>query len=447
MDINREKGTYSAEELYRQGEKAIKGYARIKKDAKSFYSGISSFALLSPQDRSFEKDASFLDECSSLLSVISYIAFKPRLEVKYIDSISRSDLAPKISNDDLLATIHDRSLWKRKNGEMSPEYVHFEESVDKLATYENLFVMKIIRMLSKAIGEYDDFYHSLLKDISSVSLNEDYEDVTIIFQTINHLKKKMRRIESTYFYKELSKAKDEIVRVYPTNILLDDHSYSKLYRFYNKHKRFLSEGISRLSLFDFYLLSLMQTLKERGYKLESNPSINIDDEFEIGGTLIFVKGDKSLKITPIRKRAFMDIETDLSTIEGHISAKHGLFINEDPEFGSAYRYISQNGYGEYVSYEGLGIFSLLYWNGSSFEKRDPSSKSSIELVNDYLDSLFIIKKASKILYTKNCPNCLSTEIEHEGDDCHCLDCGSLYSFYKDGENDYIYIKKLGRKRK
>ena len=80
------------------------------------------------------------DDFETLLESIRVIFRAPRLHLKKENVVMRAESASKHNVSTLKATYKDEKLWRIKDGEPSPEYVHTFVYEDDYAIYENRFV-------------------------------------------------------------------------------------------------------------------------------------------------------------------------------------------------------------------------------------------------------------------------------------------------------------------
>ena len=89
----------------------------------------------------------------SLLQSIRVIFKEPRLFLKKENVVMHAELASKINNTTLKQTYKDEKLWRIKEGQPSPEYVHSYVYEDDTAIYENRFVCYLIDEVLKAVSK------------------------------------------------------------------------------------------------------------------------------------------------------------------------------------------------------------------------------------------------------------------------------------------------------
>ena len=71
----------------------------------------------------FEETKNKLEEFSKVLDKIISIIYAPHIEVSTSDIVVRSEQAGRLTRDSFFDTTRDTKLWKRKNHELTPEYL------------------------------------------------------------------------------------------------------------------------------------------------------------------------------------------------------------------------------------------------------------------------------------------------------------------------------------
>ena len=212
----------------------IRNYAKRHSDLESFYHSINSLNIISIQDLSFKNDIELFREITFILSVIYSIISKPHLNNRREEIIARSGEASMISEEDFQKTLRDSSIWKDQgNNNIIPEYVYYHQFEDDLRIYENIFIVHVINELSFLIDHYMGLYVSLLKvaNKSSNDLVLDNSAQESALQLANKLTRRINQIKESYFYRDVSKAKNKPKVFYPTNIffiLVDIHLFIEL---------------------------------------------------------------------------------------------------------------------------------------------------------------------------------------------------------------------------
>lgn len=390
-----------------------------------YYASINSLKISSLQDISFEEDIAFFDEVSSLLSVITSIIKHPHLSNKAEDIIIRSELAGNIPADAFNQVVKEPILWKEQDYEMIPEHVHYYQYVDELKIYENIFVVMLIKLLFTEMSKYQSFYVSLIpsfntKDDSLTNTN----DVEIALKKIDRIIKRLSFIKDTFFFKEVSKAKQTFKYVQPTNILTKDRLYNMCFKFYKKFIKYEDQEKVVSDLGVFYYNLLLQECKNKNFILDESKSQSLEDlSFSFNECCVNIKlNNDSHKI-------------ELSISDG-IKIKHNLWFNLDRK---------NNGY-NIGGTDSITNYVLSVWNlNNGINLNEPlfnKNKTESELISYWLDAHFIETPGSKLVYSKYCPVCKSKDIIEENSILSCGSCGSIYKFKKNKEEDRIWFIRL-----
>ena len=390
-----------------------------------YYASINSLKISSLQDISFEEDIAFFDEVSSLLSVITSIIKHPHLSNKAEDIIIRSELAGNIPADAFNQVVKEPILWKEQDYEMIPEHVHYYQYVDELKIYENIFVVMLIKLLFTEMSKYQSFYVSL---IPSFNKKDDTltntSDVEIALKKIDRIIKRLSFIKDTFFFKEVSKAKQTFKYVQPTNILTKDRLYNMCFKFYKKFIKYEDQEKVVSDLGVFYYNLLLQECKNKNFILDESKSHNLEDlSFSFNDCCVNLKLNNDLH------------KIELSISDG-IKIKHNLWFNLD----------RKNVNFNIGSTDSITNYVLSVWNlNNGINLNEPlfnKNKTESELISYWLDAHFIETPGSKLVYSKYCPVCKSKDIIEENSILSCGSCGSIYKFKKNKEEDRIWFIRL-----
>lgn len=392
---------------------------------KDYYASIDSLKISSLQDISFEEDIAFFDEVSSILSVIASIIKHPHLTNKTEDIIIRSELAGNVPADAFNQVVKEPILWKEQDYEMLPEYVHYYQYTDELKIYENVFIVMLIKLLSTEMNKYLSFYISMLP---SFEKKEDSltntKDVEVALNKIDRIIKRISFIKDTFFFKEVSKAKQTFKYVQPTNILTKNRLYNLCFKFYKKFIKYEDQDalLSDLSLFYYHLL--LQKCKDKKFILDESKSQSLEDlSFSFNNYSVNLKLNNNLH------------KIELSIIDS-TKVVHNLWFNLDRN-NSNFNITVNNSTTDYV---------ISVWNLNNYKALTTSLFSSIktekELISSWLDVHFMETPGSKLVFSRYCPVCKSKDV-YENDSIHqCNTCGSIYKFKKNEKEDRIWFIRL-----
>lgn len=205
----------------------LNNYEKKYQDVKERFTHLEEIEFTSLQELSFEKDNEFFDEVTFILSVITSIIAHPQISNRDEDIIERAEQVGNITNEALKQTIRDASLWKEKDFELVPEYIHYHQHIDDLKIYENIFIGMLIHLIDTELAKYDVFYQRLIPSMQTDALFiEESEKIEKTLTKIDSLKRKMLHIKNTAFYKEISKVNLNLIKIQPTNILLKNKLYN-----------------------------------------------------------------------------------------------------------------------------------------------------------------------------------------------------------------------------
>lgn len=393
----------------------IHSFINQYQDFESFYANIDSLDLGNIQKLSFESDLHFFDDVSFILSVIASIISHPHLANTGEDIIIRSELASSISQESFQKVFKDPSLWKEKDQEMVPEYVHHHQYIDEIKIYENIFIGMIIKAIDNSLNNYSFFYASLLPSINfTTNAKLENQDIEKILIRIDQLKRKIMYLKNTYFFKEISKCDLKLKVVVPTNILVKDRLYNFCYKFYRKFIKYVDQETLENDALDYYFYHLLKVLKQKEFILVKQENECLEFKYQNFKVLLSKKTKNCINIS--------------ITHHNLITTNHQLLIdvntNQDLQFNQ-----------DATSINIISIWTLKDQNGKALHQ---DTMSTNDLLRIWLDSKFIQNQVQKSLYTKYCPVCKNRSVNEENDLYICSSCGTTYTFIDD---DTIWICK------
>ena len=430
----------------------IRRYIRENPEANNFYSQLDTLSLLSLQDLSFKSDLKLFEEFSLIVSVITTIITNPRISNKSEETILRAEQAGSIQSNMFENTMRDASLWKRKNHEMVPEYVHHHEIVDDLKIYENIFIVKVIDLIDTELAKYRDFYVSLLQKFDGqeqLTYAKDREELAM--DRLEGLQKRIRRIKNTYFYREVSKAKIDMSHITPTNILLKNRLYNMCYKFYRSMVTYEDKGTLINDFMFYYYILLIKELKRLGFKMNTQTknatiALNRRGAMDLYQPLTFLSNE--YKITTKHHRVYDGIELKVTNRlirdKQCNSTSHLLLVEPNADFSSVERIIKTGLPEDVVDVEAISLWNLAYLD-KGIEMAHPNTSREAELIKGWLSNTMKETLASKKIYSFYCPVCRNKNIDEKNQIFSCKDCGSKFVFYPSNDEDKLWFMKIGRK--
>ena len=429
----------------------IEAFSKRHHDIESFYQSIGSLALNSIQDLSFEKDVTFFEELSFVLSVILSIIAKPHLNNKSDEIIARSGEVSSVSQEDFQKTLRDASIWRdRGHGNVLPEYLYYHQYQDEIKIYENIFIVHLINEISLIADHYSSLYISLLS-VASENVDKlilDNSSQLKAMDAVNYVSRRIDQIKNTYFYKEVSKAKNKPKVFSPTNILLKDRLYNICFKFYKQMYVYEEKKEMNDSLFIYYFVILLKKLHDQDYELDTRSKANLyeNGHISIPEKLIFTTSDIRINL---------DIDPELYQITltykdklDDATSSHRLYIETDSTFRDSI-----------IHEEEENIFSTDYlslWHLGSLEKGEiklvnRTLKTESEMMETFINSHHFVVTGSEKVYSSYCPSCKNKNLVELNGYYRCPDCGAIYKFMKGkGEkatNKIVFAKlnNYGRK--
>lgn len=458
---------------------SVDGICERFSDAREFYNNIDCVPDFSLQNIAFEKDMDFLDEVSKILSVISSIVSHPHLSNKREEIVIRIEQARQLQQDAFMRVMQDSSLWKDHGGKMVPENVYYYQYVDELRIYENQFIVLLVDLLDVEITKCNSFYVHKLPvafaganvDISPLTTSIPQDDCAIAIKRAEELKRRIRFIKNTYFYKVVSVGKGISPIIKPTNILLKDRLYRKCFKFYRKFVRYDGEHSLKEDLAKYASVIILKTFQSLGFTLSSITEGTFRVPVGVIRKLIKRSGQKvsggllengeareiavNRAIAPFFNGATFKFFNKGFNVEcGYLPKEGAIWMNVDfegkPLTKVSHLLMFDSGEEDYnidavEDFLTTDIFSI--WNSFVWENNDKRILSGDfnekEMIKRWILSKITVISGDREVHSKYCPVCKVKSVEPNGDNAVCLNCNSEYLFLGDSENR-IWIRKIRR---
>lgn len=412
-------------------------YFEKHQNMKNIYENISSLKMDSLQSFSFQKDNEFFDETSFILSVINSIIAHPHISNKQEEVILRSDQAGHISNDAFLKTFRDHALWKEKDYQMVPEYVHYHQYTDELRIYENLFIGMLIDLLDNEIVKYNDFYTSLIPSLEEKA-NEIVENelVEVTLKRLDTLSRRLKHIKNTYFYKEVSKVSLTNKKIQPTNILLKDRLYNLCFKFYKKFIQYEDKIELQKDFTIYYYIVILKTFKDKDFKFNENGKNKIDKSSSQDCYISsFIYNDYLITLEASGKSGIL-LKIGLKD-KSNSTFTHQLILDANRINGNE-KFDDLNSTTTYIA----TIWNLI--DSKTMKNIFNNQVAETDIASFWVNNYFHETVAKKQIYQKYCPVCKSKNINETNGVYECTNCETLYTFKQNSEKDTIWFINLRR---
>jgi len=430
-----------------------------------------------------DKEQAFVKEAKEILDIISSIIVKPHITIKGEDSIIRSELATNVDPNSYLKTLADPSLWKRKNGKMSPEQVYTRQTSDTYVLYENILMMRILdfindellsvsRIYEKRVGNLRSYFeceafnynqYGVLALLNKMKMPVDNilykgdESVQTTSKSLSKALKKCSTLKSTAFYKEVSKAKTPRKEIILTNILLNDRRYYTCYKFYKKYISSQDENYFLPLYQDYILLRIFNDLKDdytfsevinrsvnisydKGFKF--NKPIHIQDKMF---TYSFEKDNNEygiiIKVKPKK-------EKNKEAVDDNKAAKHYLIITLELNNDNYKHFKNEVDKKRSEGYDNVVIVTLRnntnHYNNImnvSFYKDD----DTLDAIKNLFSSFHLMFDCDLNTYANTCPLCGKRSVHSTELNFVCSGCHGTYTTLEINAKQYLWIKGFGGK--
>lgn len=423
---------HCAEKLLKAANAAIGEYASSHRDDASFWRDIASLEGLSLQALSLENDAAFFGEINAELNVITSIIAHPHIINERETIILRAEQAHGLTPEMFLDTVRDQKLWKDKRGVMTPAEVYYFQNIDRLANYENRFIVHLIDQIGGQLNDYAKFYDYLLGTLSrDDALTSDGSELEKLILRLETLEKKVRRIKGTYFYKEVSRSASALTHVEATNVLKHNRLYNHCFRFYVRYVTYGDEQARADDLTAYFFTRTLLALRAMGFELLSQGKRG-------AGTarpMVFGSSEFVVKLREAQRYGGLFL-TVVSKENGGLRSKNLLLFDGAADFATVRRNLK-----EYprsgTSVEAVSLWDLAYVDGGVVP-RNTAKAGETALVMRYLKDKTRTAKASKTIYGSRCPVCGGKDVSAREEYSSCSRCGSLWCFI----GDKVWFAKL-----
>lgn len=392
-------------------------------------------ANLSLQKESFLEDQRLLDSFLVLFRVVQSILRHPFSLLKRNDAIFRADQTSNRTEEDVRLTRKDTSLWKRKNGLPSPEYVHAVDYDIKYNNNENFFLLYLLDDIKKELRERSLFYASLLTTAFS-SEGDAFKEVNPSRERIRYLNLRLGKILSTSFFRGLKKTRPRGFTPIKTNVLMNHPEYLYCFQFYQNRLAEKKNATREKKAYQVYRKLLPQVLAYRGFDL-----IKADKEKNVFRYAPYYQVTCYFK--PQRDAFEFDFD---NLIDSRISSKHLLYIRKDIAFNSLASADNKERWKKYDTVEALSLFHQVSY-GERIHHKETKKLDENWLRQDYFNDILRVMTGERKIYGKYCPSCKSNHVhETERKDIYlCSDCLSKYGFFDVDDTTHIQFRRLRRK--
>ncbi len=411
---------HCAEKLLKEEVAAIGEYAASRDDA-CFWRDIQTLEGLSLQQLQLENDEAFFREIGAELNVITSIIAHPHIVNERETIILRAEQAHGLTPEMFRDTVRDQRLWKDKRGVMTPAEVYYFQNIDRLANYENRFIVHLIDQIGSQISDYTKFYDYLLGTLArDGALTFEGSALEQRILRLETLAKKVRRIKGTFFYKEVQKAGTAFTHVEATNVLKHNRLYNHCFRFYVRYVTYGDEQARTEDLQAYFFTRMLLALRQAGFA----PSSRGKKGEGIVRPMAFSKGEFHLKLEADTKFGGLYVNVE-NRQNGGACTRNLLLFDGAADFGSIRKDLAEYPEG-LTSIEAVNLWDLAYAEGDVFP-RHTARGNETELLSRYLAEKTQLTAASKALYETRCPVCGGKEVRNQTF-YTCGRCGSMWRF-------------------
>lgn len=389
------------------------------KSLKDFYKIVEKIDIPSLQNIFFTYDLEVFSSINELLTVVISISQHPFVDNKREEVIVKTGLASNLSTEAFQKTLKDPKLWKRHHGEMLPEEVYYHQFYDDLITYENIFIISVIEMIASYLDKSRTFYSTLVQSVD-LSNNDAIIDNTRIENSLLLIDKSIRkisRIQKTHFYQVVSKNPKRIKEVTPTNILVQNPFYNRIYKLYKDFFLNNDDIETQQYLLSYYILLILKELKSRGFVIKNKDQALFDNnELNIS----FQNDQMSLVLTKLSD--INSVKLTITDLESKFQNDYLIVADVNDNFANSYIPKDNN----YASITYISPRNLGHLFNNSIVIESPKYVKKNGLMKLILDSFHLVIYGSENIYSSICPCCKSRHLNNLNNVFKCHNCDTKY---------------------
>jgi len=442
----------------------------------SFSKGLKKRGVKTPVPFEFDEAMERLESLRKALLIVYSIVLNPAIKSTVESSVSRSEFIGSLDPSSFIQTMKEPSFWREKDGEMAPEYVHYEENTDTIVRYENLFVWRLVNLIDEDARRIQNEIVPFFPSFESVSERRGLgfgpkgplaflDDQSLPYQGFfavspsdiakaDALAKKVRKmvknVKGTEFYRLLAKERPIMEDIIPTNILLHDPAYNRLYKFYEDHYRYrssLENGALDVFYYDYAVYEIFSALARRGIdlsklRLRKDPS---SSRLRFS-PLSFEEGPFAFKLEEEEDALAVVLTSTLAQrgrapLEGRYRIYFAKDLDEDNE--KAVR-ASLHDEGSVFDDTFLVVMSdaaRSYDRALAISYYDPDNLSKVDRLFRAASLLF---EADPSVFEDRCPVCGAPHPTYGASNSACEKCQSRFVLLGKGKKGRLWIKALRR---
>lgn len=426
-----------------------------------------------------EREKKLKEAVDKIISIIN----KPQIKSVTNEVILRSELAGAISTESFIKTTRNPQLWKRKDDELTPEFVYSLENIDSIDTYENRFIsllvdsihdeLKMIMLhLTPLMETLEDFYQSSGHGFGKISLISDlenrnypYDDVLTKFkstkskayQLAKKIEKRVKHIKGSEFYRFTSKKLDD-KNVLPTNILIHNPLYNYCFRFYkDNYLKDENEVKFDVYYYNYVFLNFIKyftSIKLSKASLTKSGDVYIDSENRIHfDEITFKKGIFLFSLIEDKDNLGFYIDTKLINSSKRLDTKVDKDNLSRNYILTTFTLSKQNektceSILEKINANNKFILSMNNISGDYENVVNLSyfKQNQEELISSIFTTFTLLFDCDLDLFKSKCPVCGDVSVVFDGFNYTCKNCGAKFSINTTLNGEYLWVKNLRRDR-
>lgn len=438
-------------------------------------SGKFGFVRTEDQENVVTNEYLFVDDISTVIPHLRAIFKDPRISLKQEEAILNASAASYFDQRSLEKNIKDEKLWKIKDGQIQPEYVHSYVQEDNLAIYENRFLSSLIDLLFKActvklqeivdklktlngeIGGYDleteiksfnrsQYVNFVTQKGGIPALTTSKDGTVTVINALAKVRKQLLILKESPVYRACAKLKEfSVESVQPTNLLIHDAHYNFCYNFYVKYFKKDIDFCSESEMyFNFVIVNTLLAIDNLGFKpMEENENISISNNIKLKfNELTFEKSPFILKLSPADNALSVKVINEINQNTAKYLFKV-IYSNDAPKpfipEDVAYKIMTEKTAGITASYLITDVGS----DGSDNITKVVANQRDAEVALDnLLKSILILVEGSEYVHSRYCPVCGGSMVTSDNNDYYCDVCNSVYHLFDYNNKTLIWIKRL-----
>lgn len=452
-----------------------------------------------------KQELPWMEEFKKALKAVIKIVANPRYHIYSFKEPTLTEKVTKIDSHDIIESSKNDAYWQCTDGfHFVPKMFSTTINETDICIYENRFVAYLVdTMLEFVNASIRDMRRKVRFASQNFAQNQvSYADADELLELANFkqftyrkhtysremplltnrtapflnalkelylIKKDLQRIQSTNFYRTLKRSRPLTAQqIHITNLLMGENNYRTCYNFYNRllelrHKP-VNNKVHQRNYYDFVVYTLLKTLSDLGFKFNKNRILFNNPHHVMMTNYVCekegIKARINVKENEIRVNFMVEYLNGKfhKVLNLHEKRQNNICFIMEPNLGISYTADEINDlFGGLVESK---LRNNRYANAFVVTPHNEFNVSNAVVVSPFeenidlslknaIQSSLIFTEGDSDIYRGICPICgAHVDGELEDGNCHCPECGSVWTSLISGDNhNYqhtIWFKSIKR---